>query len=190
VNPVPISVFRILSYRLVQKGPAFKDPMTLTIDGASGHVNVRYTEKNGQEKSVDEHLHLPPNLANGMISTLLKNVRRGTPQINLAMVAATPRPRIVKLLVIPEGDDRFYIGNSAYKPTRYVVRVEIGGVAGAVAPLVGKKPTDAHVWILDAEAAVFLRSEGPLSGDGQIWRVDIANPVWKKNSGEASQHEQ
>ena len=180
-------IFRILKYRLLQKGPAFKEPMTFTIDGASGHVNVRYTEKNGEEESVDAQLNLPPNLANGLIFTLLKNVHPGTPQITLAVVAATPKPRIVKLLISREGDDEWFkVGNSAHKAIRYGVKVEIGGVTAVVAPLVGKQPSDAHVWILDAEVPVFVRSEGPLSSGDQMWRVDIASPVWKQNSAEDS----
>ena len=31
--------------------------------------------------------------------------------------------------------------------THYVLKVEIGGLAGVVAPLVGKQPPDSHVWI-------------------------------------------
>jgi len=75
-------IFRLRHYRLLQKGPAFKEPMTFTIDGASGRVNVRYSEKSGQEKTIDEQLNLPANLANGIIFTLLKNIRPGTPQIS------------------------------------------------------------------------------------------------------------
>jgi len=95
----------------------------------------------------------------------------------------------VKLLISPEGDEWFYVGNSAHKAIRYVVKIEIGGVAGVVAPLVGKQPPDAHVWILDAEAPVFIRSEGPLTSGGQMWRVATASPVWKQNSAEDSQHQ-
>src|SRR2546429_2797872 len=35
--------FRLLSNHLVQKGPAFSQPLEMTIDCASGRVTVRYT---------------------------------------------------------------------------------------------------------------------------------------------------
>ena len=44
----------------------------------------------------------------------------------------------------------------------YVLKVEIGGVAGALLRSSEKKPPDVHVWILDGEAPAFVKSEGPL----------------------------
>ena len=39
--------FRLLSYRLVQKGPAFEHPMEVKLDGKSGQVTVRHTDEDG-----------------------------------------------------------------------------------------------------------------------------------------------
>jgi hypothetical protein len=128
---------------------------------------------------VSERLKLPPDIANGMILTLLKNIRPDVPQTTVSMVAATPKPRLVKLLISPEGEDSFSVGGSSYKATRYVVKVEIGGVAGVVAPLVGKEPQDTHVWILGGDAPAFVKSEGPLSLGGPTWRVELTSPVWQ-----------
>jgi hypothetical protein len=47
----------------------------MTIDTPTRHVTVRYND-HGKERVDDEHLKLPPDLANGMIPTLLKNVHR------------------------------------------------------------------------------------------------------------------
>src|ERR1035441_7734443 len=66
--------FRLLSDHLVQKGPAFQHPMEVSINGSTGQVTVHSTGDDGQEKVVTEHLDLPPDLANGMVLTLLKNV--------------------------------------------------------------------------------------------------------------------
>jgi hypothetical protein len=94
------------------------------------------------------------------------------------MVVATPKPRLVKLVITPHGEDSFSAGGSAHKATHYVVKVEIGGIAGAVAPLVGKQPADTHVWILGGEAPAFVKSEGPLYDGGPIWRIELTSPVW------------
>jgi len=58
------------------------------------------------------------------------------------------------------------------------VKVDIGGVAGVVAPLVGKQPEDSHVWILEGEAPAFVKSEGPLFMGGPPWRIELTNPAW------------
>ena len=49
----------------------------MMIDCPSGHVTVRYKNKDGKEKVEDEHMDLPADLANGLIPILLKNVQRG-----------------------------------------------------------------------------------------------------------------
>jgi hypothetical protein len=171
-------IFRLISDHQVQKGAAFKQPMDVSVDGLTGQVTVRYTDSDGKEKTVTERLKLPPDVSNGMILTLLKNIRPDVPLTTLSMVAAAPKPRLVKLLISPEGEDSFSAGGSSHKATRYVVKVDIGGVAGMVAPLVGKQPQDTHIWILGGDAPSFAKSEGPLYGSGPIWRIELTSPDW------------
>jgi hypothetical protein len=57
-----------------------------------------------------------------------------------------------------------------------VVKVELGGVAGVVAPLVGKQPPDSHVWILGGEVPAFLKAELPLYPNGPSCRIELASP--------------
>ncbi len=170
--------FRLLNYHLMQKGPAFQRPMEVLVDNATGQVRVRYTDEDAKEKVISDRLELPPDVANGMIFTLLKNVRPDGPPTAVSMVAATPKPRLVKLVVTPRGEEPFSIGGSRRKAIHYVIKVEIGGVAGVVAPLLGKQPPDIHVWILGGEAPAFVKSEGPLYLGGPIWRIELTSPVW------------
>jgi hypothetical protein len=170
--------FRLLSDHLVQKGPSFQHPMEVSIDGATGQVTVRSTDDDGKEKVATERLALPPDVANGLVPTLLKNIRSDATQITVSMVAATPKPRLVKLAITLQGEEPFSVGGSSRKATHYVVKVEIGGAAGLVAPLLGKQPPDTHIWILGGEAPVFVKSEGQLSFGGPIWRIELVSPVW------------
>jgi hypothetical protein len=174
--------FRLESDHLVQKGPAFEQPVDMTIDRATGHVVVRYTNDKGEQKVEDERLELPDDLANGMILTLLKNVAPGAPPPALSMIAATPKPRLVKLAITRAGAERFSTGGASRTATHYVVKIEIGGFAGLVAPLVGKQPPDSHVWVLPGEAPAFVKSEGPLHLGGPIWRIELVSPVWPRAS--------
>ena len=48
------------------------------------------------------------------------------------------------------------------KAVRFNVKVELGGLVGLIAPLLGKQPHDTSVWILGGEAPGFVRSEGPM----------------------------
>jgi hypothetical protein len=186
--------FRLLNYHLQQKGPAFQYPMDMSIDGSSGQVTVHYTDDNkesekGKEKVSSDRMRLPPDLANGLIFTLLKNVRPGEALPSVSMVVATPKPRLVKLAITPQGEEPFSIGDSKLTAMHYVIKMKIGGVAGAVAPIVGKQPPDIHVWILGGEAPVFVKSEGPLAVDGPTWRIELTSPVWPRPIAEDSARE-
>jgi hypothetical protein len=178
--------FRLLSYHLVQKGPAFKTPMDVSIDCSTGQVTVHYADDKGTQKVITETLKLPPDLANGLVPTILKNIPAATPTTTLSMLVATPKPRVVKLIISPEGEDAFTIAGSARKARRFDVKVEIGGAAGVVAPLVGKQPPDTHIWILEGEMPAFLRSDGPQFEGGPIWRIELTSPVWSQKRGSDS----
>lgn len=171
--------FRLIRDHLIQKGPTFKQPLDMTID-SRGDVTVRYTNNHGEQKVETEHLDLPPDVANGLILTLLKNVRPDAPPKTLSFVAATPKPRLVKLAVTAVGQEHFSTGGTGRTATHYVLKVEIGGVSGLLAPLVGKQPPDSHVWILGGEAPAFVKSEQPLYMGGPLWRIELVSPNWSR----------
>jgi phenylpyruvate tautomerase PptA (4-oxalocrotonate tautomerase family) len=74
------------------------------------------------------------------------------PQTTVSMVAATPKPRVVKLEILPEAKKAIASGNTKHETVRHVVKVKIGGVTELVAPLLGKQPPDTHVWVLTGDA--------------------------------------
>jgi hypothetical protein len=178
--------FHILSDHLVQKGPAFKRQVDLSLNGSTGLVAVRYRDDDGQEKVADARLELPLNLANGIVPVLLRNIAPGAQSTAASMVVAAPKPQLAKLAISAEGEDWFVTGGARHKATRYVVKVEIGGVRGAVAPLVGKQPPDTHVWILGGSSPSFVKSEGPSCEGCPIWRTELVSPVWPESGKETT----
>ncbi len=170
--------FRLLSSHLLQKGPSFKNPMDVSLDARSGQVTTRYVDDKGNAKMETKHVDLPADLANGLLFTLLKNLQPGASGLKVSMLVATPKPRVVKLAITSLGQEPFTVAGSSRKATHYVVKFELGGLTGVVAPLLNKQPPDVHVWILPGEAPAFVKSEGPLYEGGPIWRVELASPVW------------
>lgn len=166
--------FRLISDHLIQKGPRFPTPIDMTIDGG-GAVTVRYTD-DGAAKEATERMELPADVANGMILVLLKNVRPGGTPTEWSYVAATPEPQLVKLKVSAEGEDAFHTGGTRRQAVRYVVKVDIGGIKGVIAPLLGKQPPDSRVWILGGDHPAFIRSEQPLYLGGPITRIELVSP--------------
>lgn len=176
--------FSIISYHLIQKGPTFKQPTEMTFQTSGGKVTVRYTDDKGQEKTEEERLKLPPNLANGLVLTLLKNLNSDEQLPQLSMVVATPKPRIVKLSLSLQGKDPFTLAGSRREALHYVIKVDIGGLAGLVAPLLGKQPPDAHVWIIGREVPTFVKSETLSFMGGPVWRTELVSPVWPQQRNE------
>ena len=173
--------FRLITDHLVQKGPTFPRSLDMSIDGSSGQVTVRYTDDHRTPTVEAERLEIPPDLANGLILTLLKNVQTGAPPRTVSYIAATPKPRLVKLAITASGDEPFSTGGAARRATHYVLKVEIGGVSGLLASLFGKQPPDSHVWILGGEAPAFVKSEQALYLGGPLWRIELVSPVWPRS---------
>ncbi len=169
--------FRLLSDHLVQHGPSFKQDMETSVEAPNGQITVRYKDKDGQERVLKEQHELPPDVANGLLFTLVKHIQPKAPQTTVSMVAPTPKPRVVKLEILPEGEKAIASGNTKHETVRYVVKVKIGGVAGMVAPLLGKQPPDTHVWVLTGNAPAFVKFEGPIYDGGPIWRIELATPA-------------
>jgi hypothetical protein len=166
-------VFRLLSYRLVQKGPAFRWTLEMTLDTQTGRAIVRHREGNGAEEVEEETLDLSSDVANGMMVPVLKNLTSRTVSAAASWVAATPKPRHVKLAISTAGAESSPGAGSNRRVIHYVVKAEIGGLAGLLAPLVGKQPPDTHVWILEGAAPAFVKSEGPLYIGGPVWRIEV-----------------
>jgi len=167
--------FRLLSDHLILRGPSFKQPVDTSIDASTGQVKVRYTEAKGKEKVIAQRMELPPDVANGLLLTLMKDIKPGVPRTTVSMVATTPKPRLVKLAILPQGEEPFTIGRFRHKAMHFVVKVEIGGLTGFLARLIGKQPADTHVWVLGGEAPAFVKAEGPLYVGGPIWRIQLAS---------------
>jgi hypothetical protein len=176
-------VFQLVSYHLVQKGKAFKRATDMKIDVATGLVTVISTDDDGKEKTYSETMKLPPDIANGLVTTLFNDVDPKALKTTVSMVASTPKPRLVKLVIKPEDvEDSFSVAGASHKALHYTVKVDIGGMSGVVAPIVGKQPPDTHVWMIGGKSPGFLKLEGPLSDGGPVWTIELASPVWPKDN--------
>ena len=158
--------------------------LTLT----TGDVTVRYTDDRGKERVLTERLKLPPDVANGLVFTLLKDVEPSVPQTTVSYVVATPKPRLVYLEIIPQDQVHFSIGSYTHKAFRYMVKVKIGGLAGLIARLTGKQPLPLQAWVLAEDAPAFVRFDGPLYSGGPTWRMEVAIPAaWPDNRVKSQQ---
>ena len=176
--------FRLLRNHLVQKGPSFKLTMERSIDASTGQISVRYTDDKGNQKVDSEHMELPADLANGMFLVLMKNIDPAKAETTVSAVAGEPKPRVVKVLITPEGKTPFLVGGSKREAIEFDLKPHIEGAAGVIAPLVGKQPADGHIWVVAGEGPTALKSEGPLEPEGPVWRIVNVGAVWPSDAAQ------
>jgi hypothetical protein len=168
------SVFRLISDHHIQRGPSFPKPIDVLIDAVTGKITTR----TGDRKIRQDHLDLPSDVSNGLPPNLLLNFLPSTPETRLSFVAPTAKPRVISVSVKPVGEVPFRIGSTARHAVDYRLHVELGGLAGVIAPIIGKQPADYHIWILDGAAPAFIREEGQLYEGGPIWRIEQISPTF------------
>jgi hypothetical protein len=172
--------FLLISDHHIQKEPAFPHPMDVMIDARSGNVTVRAPGKDGKEEVQTDHLSLPPDLANGIVPQVIGSIRKDAPETSVSMVVMAPKPRVVKLVISNRGEDECSVAGSPRKAIHYEIKIDLGGLAGVVAPLIGKAPPNIQMWIIGGQAPTFAREVGPLYAEGPMMTIQLASPVWRE----------
>lgn len=170
-------VFRVLSDHLIEKGPSFKQPMETWLNGRTGEFRTLTTD-NGKDKLDSKKIKIPNDLANGIIYVVAKNIDPEAPSTTVSLLVATPKPRIIKLKFTPGGERGFTIGDLHRMALHYVIKFDLGGVTGVVAPVIGKQPADMDIWIASAGIPTFLMSRGQFFEGGPIWTITLTTPRW------------
>src|SRR5262244_478057 len=105
--------FTLMSYQIVQKGPAFPETIDAKVDRESGTYEVRYKgDEDAAEEILKGKIDLPNDVYNGLLGTLMKNLPAGT-ATTVQIIAFTPKPRLVKMLLTPAADDTVMMGETA-----------------------------------------------------------------------------
>ena len=136
--------FRLISDHHIQRGPFFPKPLDISIDAGSGKITSR--SEAGEIKQ--EHLELPPDVSNGLPPNLLMNVLPSASDTQISYIAPGDKPRLIAISIRNAGDVPFMVGGTQRKAIDYVLHVELGGLKGVIAPLIGKEPPDYRIWIL------------------------------------------
>ena len=169
-------VFAMQHYHLVQSGPAFADDLDVTLARSGQYVVKTKSHKDGGEKQYTGKLDLPPDVYNGMVITIAKNVgTRDTQTVHV--VAFTPEPRLIGLEIAPSNSQRVLLGRHAETAVHFKLRPKLGTLLKIFATLLGKAPPDSDAWIVTDDVPAFVRFEGPLY-TGPVWRLDLTSPTW------------
>lgn len=168
------SVFRLESYKLSQRGPAFTETAEIEFDRSGKYTVRQRPAPDEDEETAAGEFEVPADASNGMTSILLKNLSGGAGSAHL--IAFQPKPVALDLHLTPESSERYAAGRITGKATRYLMRPEIPGFKGVLADLLGKEPPTFRMWIAQGPAPALVQFEGPLYAEGPTWRVNLSGP--------------
>lgn len=175
-------IFRLISDHHVQRGPYFPHPLDMEINVGKGVVVTRTPGKDGKEDVITDHMNMPADLYNGLVTPIAKNLSTDAPETNVSMIVATPKPRLVKLAILPQAPASFLLAGVPRKALTWEIKIELGGLAGVIAPVIGKQPPNIYIWTEDGQVPAFLRETGPLFEGGAILTINLIGPSWPEGS--------
>ena len=79
---------------------------------------------------------------------------------------------------LDKSEDRVLLGGRAEHAARFLVKLDIGGLSGVVASLIGKRPPDLRYWMMTGEVPAFVRFEGAMFLNGPVWRLELTTIQW------------
>ena len=98
-------VFRVVSYRLVERGSAFPHATDVAFDRNPGRYRVRFREKpQAEEERQGGSVEMPADLYNGMGSTLARHLNGGPATGHILVF--TPKRRLLTMELSPAGETR------------------------------------------------------------------------------------
>jgi hypothetical protein len=171
-------VISFVSDHHVQHGPFFKNAIDAHVE-ANGQVSVTTTSEDGKTKQESSHIALPPDVSNGILGPMLGSISSTGPGVTVGMVLPIGKGRLIKLHVTPDSTGAFNaVEGAARTATIFRVRLDLGGIVGAIAPIVGKQPADVMLWVLEGPAPVVVREDVQLAEGSPIISIQLAGTTF------------
>lgn len=166
---------RVLIDDHLQRGPAFPHPMQIRIESEKGRVTVHYLES-GKTKSQD--MKIPFDLANGIITQVLQNLPQDTAGSRVSYVLPASKPRIAKLAISPAGEDAYTLAGERKTAKKFEIKADLGGLAGLIAPVIGKQPQPTYIWMAGGHVPMFIRIQTQFYEGAPLWTIRQTAPTW------------
>jgi hypothetical protein len=168
-------VFRLETYRLTQRGPAFTEDAELELDASTGAYRMKTRErKDGKEKSKDGKVDLPDDVYNGLLMTIVKDLPKGGATVHF--VAFSPDPRVIELEFVRSGEHKIVVGDLEQTAVHYTIKPKLGFWLKVAATLLDRKPEDLHAWVAMDHVPAFVGFEGAFNTPGPTWRIEVVSP--------------
>lgn len=166
---------RLLSDDHLQRGPAFPHPIEIRIEAVNGQVTVHDLESG---KTETKALKIPFDLANGIVTQVLQNIPQDAAETKVSYVLPTSKPRLATLVISRSGEGSYTLGGEKQTAKKLEIKVDLGGVAGLIAPLVGKEPKPTCAWMAGGRIPMFIRIQTQFYEGAPLWTIQQTAPEW------------
>lgn len=113
-----------------------------------------------------------------MVPLVVENMGSGDSSKTVSVIVATPKLLVAKLFISKSGEDNYSLDGSPGKAIRYEIKIQLTGVAGVVAPLVGLAPPNIQIWTATGQVPTFVKERGPIYRGSPIMTIQLASPTW------------
>lgn len=166
---------RLLSDDHLQRGPAFPHPMEIKIEAEAGRVTVHELESG---KTTSHDLKIPFDLANGIVTQVLQNLPEDTAETKVSYVLPTSKPRLATLVISRAGEDSYTLAGERQTARKLELKIDLGGLAGLLAPVLGKEPKLTTAWMADGRIPMFIRLRTQFYEGAPLWTIRQTAPEW------------
>jgi hypothetical protein len=170
-------MLKLLQYQLEQKGPAFPQPVKVTLNGETGAYTVR--EGRSSKAELKGRIHLPSDVYNGLTITVLKNLPSPSERV-FHLVAFDPEATVYKMVVSPVGTDEVEAAGTTMRAVHYKMKPVLGWWMKTLAWITKKTIPEYDFWVTNDSLPAFVRFEGALYDEGPSWRILQAVPKLAK----------
>lgn len=167
--------FRVLSDDHLQRGPAFPHPMEIRIEAVNGRVIIHDLESG---KTTSHDIRIPFDLANGIVTQVLQNLSADIPETRLSYILPTSRPRLAALVIARAGEDTYTIAGERETAKKLELKVDLGGLAKIIAPILGKEPKPTTAWMAGGRVPMFIRIQTQFYEGAPLWTIQQTAPQW------------
>ena len=169
------AVFRLKTYELTQRGPAFEEDLEISLTAATGAYTVKKKDHKDGDVDTDEgKLDLPDDVYNGLLMTIVKDLPKEGAKVHFATFS--PQARVIDLELLPSGEHKINVGDLTQTARHILIKPKLGFFLKVAAKITGRDPDDLHAWVATDDVPAFVGFEGAFNTPGPTWRIEVVSP--------------
>ena len=81
-------------------------------------------------------------------------------------------------MISRSGEGSYTLGGEKQTTKKLEIKVDLGGVAGVIAPVIGTEPKPTYAWMAGGRVPMFIRIQTQFYEGAPLWTIEQAAPEW------------